>query len=1176
MTADEIIMPRIPAGEDDGRSFEARPFSLPELPVSVDIGALRAGRVELGPEVLGTDVVLSLDGSMRLAGGAGETRLSVTRIDGAEGSLSLDGQYANDTRLLRLDLALREGAGGIVASLLDLPGQPAVELAISGSGPIDAFSADVRLATDGAPRLAGTVELTSADADGGTQRGFRANLSGDLAPLFLPDYQDFFGDAQSLAASGARAPDGSLALDRFDLRADALELSGQARLTADGRPAFADLRLNLALPEGRDVVLPVPGGPYRVGTASLDLAFDAAAGPDWNLKGVLNRFSGPGMSMNRLTLDGSGAISQSGDERLRGTVAFLAEGLGFDDAGLSDAVGTRVSGRTEILSRTDIPLRLTGLSVSGDGYGASGEVEVGSDATVKLSLAARADDFSRLSSLAGRPLGGAGTLDLAGTVRPLSGAFDLDLAMAGERLSVGIPELDGLMADGATIHASALRDETGIDLRDLNVKAGVLSMTGSGRFTSGESQGSFDLALSDASVLGPSYGGSIGAKAEVTGFGGDWRARLDGQGQDVMLGVAVIDPLLAGSSHFSLEVERPAEGPTLRSIVLKSPRLSFEGSGALRIDSGTFRADLSVPDLGVTRTGLSGGISATAEIGRDGAATSLRLDAKARGLGIGIAEVDKLIGGDAVLAFSGRHDGRAVSIGGLSLRTAELSLEADGNGRRPGELAVKGRLSDIGLLVPGFQGPLTAGGLIAQERDMVRVDLNAAGPGGIGARVAGTVAPDGSAADLVITGGARTELANAFIAPRNVAGPVKFDLRLNGPARLSSLAGRIYATGVRIVAPALGVAVEGIGFSANISNGAAQIDANGAVRGGGTVTARGTVGLAPPNPADLTVDLAAARLRQPDLYDTRISGRIDIDGPLGGTPRITGNLTLDDTELRIPSTGFGTGSFSGEIVHTAESAAVRETLRRAGLDQSSQRDTASRRARAIPLDVTVSAPARIFVRGRGLDAEFGGSVRIMGTTEEIVPSGAFNLIRGRLDLLGRRFVIGEGTLNLTGSAVPTVRFVASTQADGTTASIVIDGPATEPEIHFESSPPLPEEEVVALMLFGRDFGNLSAFQAAQLASAVATLTGRGGEGIVGKLRQGFGLDDLDIGGEEDGTFALRAGRYLTDNIYSDVSVDSEGVTNLELNLDVPPGLTVRGRFGSDGDTGLGVFFERDY
>ena len=211
-----------------------------------------------------------------------------------------------------------------------------------------------------------------------------------------------------------------------------------------------------------------------------------------------------------------------------------------------------------------------------------------------------------------------------------------------------------------------------------------------------------------------------------------------------------------------------------------------------------------------------------------------------------------------------------------------------------------------------------------------------------------------------------------------------------------------------------------------------------------------------------------------------------------------------------------------------------------------------------------------------LDAELGGALRIEGTTRRVIPSGGFDLVRGRLDLLGKRFALTEGTLRLEGELVPVLALTAATRSDEVDLRIEVAGRADAPEIHFRSEPPLPEEEVVARLLFGRGLRTLSAFQAAQLASAVATLAGRGGEGLTGRLRQSFGLDDLDVTTGEEGGTAVRLGKYISRNIYADVVLGSGGTSAVNLNLDITPDLKARGSATAEGETSLGIFFERDY
>ncbi|HRO16520.1 MAG TPA: translocation/assembly module TamB domain-containing protein, partial [Paracoccus sp. (in: a-proteobacteria)] len=302
-------------------------------------------------------------------------------------------------------------------------------------------------------------------------------------------------------------------------------------------------------------------------------------------------------------------------------------------------------------------------------------------------------------------------------------------------------------------------------------------------------------------------------------------------------------------------------------------------------------------------------------------------------------------------------------------------------------------------------------------------------------------------------------------------------------------------------------------------------------------------------------------------------------------PLITGTINLGATEFRIPSTGLGGAQTIPDIVHLNDRPPVRATRAKAGLLPFPSADSriagmssppATPPQVAARLDVTLNAPNQVFVRGRGVDAELGGRIRLTGTARNVVPIGRLELIRGRVDLLGKRFDMTEGLVELQGSLIPVIRLVAQTEQNGITTRIIIDGELRDPEIRFESSPDLPQEEVLSHLLFGRGLDRISALQAAQLANAVAVLAGRGGEGIVARLRNSAGLDDLDLATDEEGNVSVRAGKYLSRNVYTDVSVDAEGKSRINLNLDISPEITARGAVTSDGESTLGVFYERDY
>jgi len=108
-------------------------------------------------------------------------------------------------------------------------------------------------------------------------------------------------------------------------------------------------------------------------------------------------------------------------------------------------------------------------------------------------------------------------------------------------------------------------------------------------------------------------------------------------------------------------------------------------------------------------------------------------------------------------------------------------------------------------------------------------------------------------------------------------------------------------------------------------------------------------------------------------------------------------------------------------------------------------------------------------------------------------------------------------------------------------------------------------------------GELSPIQLAQLAAAAAELVGGGGGGgLVESLRGAAGLADLDIVTDDAGNVGVQAGTYIQDNVYLGVTAGANGQSKVTINLNVTDDLTIKGAAGQDGNSSIGVFYERDY
>ncbi|SIO23251.1 autotransporter secretion inner membrane protein TamB [Rhodovulum sp. ES.010] len=1142
LTADEIILARLPegGGGPSVRDSEAQPFQLPELPVSIQIGRLATERLELGAPVLGQEAEMGLEAALRLAGGAGSAQITATRVD-AEARYTVDASYANDTRQLALDLDLAEASNGLIGSTLGLPGAPPVELTAAGAGPLSDFAADLALATDGVERVTGRVTLAEPEDSPGIQR-FALDLSGDVGPLVADRLRPFFGAASEVRLAGLRRPDGGTEIDRLDLTTGALSLTGTLALAPTGLPERLALDGTLAGP----VALPLSGPETRVDGARLTARFDESESERWQAELRLDGLNRAGLRLGGAELAGAGTIRTAAPAALTANLSLAARGLSHEDPALAEALGEALSGRAQLDYRADAPLRLESLSLDAGGAtalarGTLGDVAAGLplDGSAEVAL----DDLARLAPLAGRDLGGAATARIEGRYGLLDGIFDLVLSAHTRDLATGTPQLDPLLAGDGRLAVDAERGPGGTTLRALELRTAALRLDGEG-------------ALSTA-------GAGFTLTGAVTDLG-----RVDPR----LSGPARLDTRLAWEDGGRVRIDRlEATGAGARltatgALTPDDPALPAEGEVRLT-------AEALAPFSGLAGRPLRGALDATLSgAGAVSGDFEAALNVRGQGLAVGIAEVDRLLAGEARVAASLSRAAGALTVGGLDLSTDVLTFTARDAGG--GALDISGRLSDLALVAPGFPGPLSVSGRAQPTNGDVRLDLDATGPGGTTAQVRGSVARDLARADLQVAGAAPLALVNGIIAPRSLQGQLRYDLALRGPLALTSLSGRLTTSGGRVSVPTLNLALTDVGGRVDLSSGRARIDLGAAIDGG-RLTVSGPVTLAAPFPADLSIALTRARLRDPNLYETRLDGRITVSGPLTGGARIGGRIDLGRTEVSVPSTGVGAGGPIPEIAHRGETAAQRATRARAGL-LARAGDAEGGGGTPYPLDLTISAPGQVFVRGRGLDAELGGVLRLRGTTADVIAEGRFDLIRGHLDILARRFTLAEGRVSLQGALDPYLRFVAETEADDITAQIVIEGRASAPEVRFLSQPELPEDEVLARILFGRGIEELSPVQAVQLASSVASLAGGGGGGLLGRVRANTGLDEIDVRTTEDGQTEVTVGKYLTENVYSEVTVDEEGKSQINLNLDVIRNVTIKGSVDDAGDTGIGIFYERDY
>jgi translocation and assembly module TamB len=336
-----------------------------------------------------------------------------------------------------------------------------------------------------------------------------------------------------------------------------------------------------------------------------------------------------------------------------------------------------------------------------------------------------------------------------------------------------------------------------------------------------------------------------------------------------------------------------------------------------------------------------------------------------------------------------------------------------------------------------------------------------------------------------------------------------------------------------------------------------------------TITLNGELNINDASDIDLTLRFENTELSAYPVNTIRANGEINIRGPLEAI-EAAGDVSIDELDVEIV-TPESTGLIPIEIIaydgETDDGTTIVETT-----------------AVNIAYDLAISADDHIFIRGRGLDSEWSAKVSIINAKETAIVVGAMSLRRGALDFSGRRFKLTRGniTFDRLSENNPLLDIKAEHEAgNGVTAIIEVSGRADEPSIKLTSTPTLPSEDVMALILFNKPAGELTALEALQTAQALASLGGIGpfgGGGMQRSVREAVGLDLLNINIDpEKGGGSLTVGKYVADGFFVSATQDALGESGaVRLQYEISKNISVDTEIKQDGDQTVSANWKRDF
>lgn len=452
----------------------------------------------------------------------------------------------------------------------------------------------------------------------------------------------------------------------------------------------------------------------------------------------------------------------------------------------------------------------------------------------------------------------------------------------------------------------------------------------------------------------------------------------------------------------------------------------------------------------------------------------------------------------------------------------------------------------------------------------------------------------GDVALQVHSSGLNLALLNAFTnrTISGVAGELGLDLSVTGPISHPQPRGSFALTQGQATLTPLGVRIDQARVLGEVTPDAIRLVELSARSGDGRLTGSGVLALQDTLPQQFTFSLVADRwpaIRTPH-YQVTLDGQLDGEGPLSH-PRVTGQLRVPAATLRPDFAVLSARPVQRDPTITVLLADRDLTGASSDLtpdiiptkDISSELP-ASPVSENLALDVVVLLPRNTWIKHQDADVELAGEVNVTKPSNgKAKLVGTINIVRGWLNLRGRRFTLTKGQVVFTGGEEmnPTLDMIARHQLAGHVVEAVVGGTVEKPTLMLRSEPALEQADILALLLFGKPVNQLAQVEKTNFQRQALQLTGgyvaaRIAESVsraLGLEQLGFDLSQVDLTGGRIGF-----GRYLGPNTYIATSQDFAGKTGHQVTVDyyLTPKWTLHTSSSTGGDNAAGITWEMRY
>lgn len=208
--------------------------------------------------------------------------------------------------------------------------------------------------------------------------------------------------------------------------------------------------------------------------------------------------------------------------------------------------------------------------------------------------------------------------------------------------------------------------------------------------------------------------------------------------------------------------------------------------------------------------------------------------------------------------------------------------------------------------------------------------------------------------------------------------------------------------------------------------------------------------------------------------------------------------------------------------------------------------------------ITLTLGDKVSIDSLGLSARLGGSVTIRNGYGPITTGmGTLNTIDGKYAAYARLLDIETGELKFSGGPIdnPALNIRAKKEFPDVTAYVRIQGTLLQPQMSFSSVPPLPQSQIVSLILAG---GSLESTQNRGGNIAV----GQGVAMLAQQYGSALGIQNASLESDINNETSVVFGRYLNPRLYVSYGISlTEQLNTFKLRYTLGDHWTIKAELG---------------